>query len=394
VSFSARLPPDLAPNRLSAVLARLAETHTPYIDLTASNPTTAGFAYPPALLAPLADPRGLVYAPEPFGLLDARRAVAADFSRRRVTVDPSRIALTASTSEAYSLLFKVLCNPGDEVLVPRPSYPLFDHLTRLEAVVAVPYDLEYHGRWSIDVAGLQQARSERARALLLVNPNNPTGSVVSPREWDHIAHLAAAHDLAVISDEVFADYSLTDVDVASAVLASRDDVLGFTLGGLSKSIGLPQAKLAWTVVSGPAAATAEAIARLEIAVDAYLSVGTPVQVAARALLRDGATVRSDIHRRVRHNFDRLRRLASDTPSCRVLESDAGWYGVVQVPAIEPEEELVLSLLEDDRVLVHPGYFFDFPQEAFIVVSLLPAPALFEDGLRRVLRRIDQRVNAR
>src|SRR5262245_16962469 len=248
--FSDRVPADLRPNRLAEALADLKRRNSPIIDLTASNPTRAGFSYPRDLLASLADPRGLVYAPEPLGLPEARQAVVADFARRGLTTTADRIALTSSTSEAYSLLFKLLCAPGDEVLIPRPSYPLFDHLTRLDAVLAIPYELEYHTRWSIDIVSLERAISAGNPAVLLVSPNNPTGQFADPKEIDEIAWLCRAHDAAVISDEVFADYDIAEERAASGLLLERTDVVGFTLGGLSKSIALPQAKLAWIAISG------------------------------------------------------------------------------------------------------------------------------------------------
>ena len=260
-----------------------------YIDLTASNPTRAGFDYPDDLLAPLADPRGLSYRPEPLGALEARSAVAADFARRGIDANPRPIALTASTSEAYSLLFKLLCDPGDEVLIPQPSYPLFEHLTRLDAVTAVPYHLEYHGRWSVDIGSVERALTPRTRALLVVNPNNPTGNFVSAAELDALVALCGPRDIAVISDEVFADYELQNLASAPRGLADRAHRgSGFTLGGLSKSVGLPQAKLGWIAVSGSDTIVDDALPRLELTCDTYLSVSTPVQLAAREILERGA----------------------------------------------------------------------------------------------------------
>ena len=239
--FSRRLPIHLEANRLSLAIARLRGEGVPFIDLTESNPTRAGFEYPADLLAPLGDSRGLAYRPEPLGLVDAREAVAADFARRGLSIDANHVALTASTSEAYSLLFKLLCDPGDEVLVPQPSYPLFEHLTQLDSVISVAYQLEYQGRWSVDIASVERRLSPRTRALLLVNPNNPTGNYVSASDLEELAKLCGSRGIAVISDEVFADYQLEDVvETSRAELTSRTDVLGFTLGGFSKSVGLPQ----------------------------------------------------------------------------------------------------------------------------------------------------------
>jgi alanine-synthesizing transaminase len=387
--FSSRLPGDLTTNRLTAALAAARAAGQAIVDLTESNPTRAGFEYPADLLTPLAAPRGLVYEAAALGITAARAAVAGDFARRGRSVLPDRIVLTASTSEAYSFLFKLLCEPGDEVLVPVPSYPLFDHLTRLDAVRSIPYPLEHHGSWSIDFPRLETALSPRTRAVLLVNPNNPTGSFVRPEESDRLAAICRDRGVAIISDEVFADYELTTGTVGSAgVLVDRDDVLGFTLGGLSKSIGLPQAKLAWMALSGPDADVRAALAALELLCDTYLSVATPVQLAVAELLARGAAVRNQIARRIRFNYAALRARVAAAPSCRVLGADGGWYAVIQVPSIATEEEMVIALVERDRVLVHPGFFFDFPRESFVVVSLLPPTDAFAEGTNRLFRHFD------
>ena len=388
--FSDRLPSDLRPNRLAEALANRRQRNQPIIDLTASNPTRAGFSYPDDLLAPLSDPRGLTYAPEPLGLLEARQAVVADFARRGLTTTADRIALTASTSEAYSLLFKLLCAPGDEVLIPRPSYPLFDHLTRLDAVTAVPYELEYHAKWSIDVGSIERGFSEKTRAVLLVSPNNPTGQFAGAAEIEAIAAYCRAQGAALISDEVFADYEFSPTqDLRSGLLLGRTDVVGFTLGGLSKSIALPQAKLAWIALSGADEPLPRVRARLELVCDTYLSVSTPIQLATAELLHRGAVVRHQIQERVRSNYQLLGARTTDVPSCELLEADGGWYAVLRVPSIMSEEDLVLGLLAEDGVLVHPGYFFDFPRESFLVVSLLPPTDRFADGVSRILGRFDR-----
>jgi hypothetical protein len=391
--FSDRIPSELKQNRLAEALADVRRRNQPILDLTASNPTRAGFSYPNDLLAPLSDPRGLIYAPEPLGIFEARQAVVADFERRGLTTAADRMALTASTSEAYSLLFKLLCAPGDEVLIPHPSYPLFDHLTRLDAVMPVPYELEHHTTWSIDVGSIERAFSARTRAVLLVSPNNPTGQFVGPAELEAIAALCREHDAAIISDEVFADYQLSASVAPTGLLLGRTDVLGFTLGGLSKSIALPQAKLAWIAISGGDDAVIRARARLELASDTYLSVSTPVQLAAAELLKRGAVIRQQIQGRIRGNYQALHARVTAVPSCELLRADGGWYAVLRVPSIMSEEDLVLSLLTESGVLVHPGYFFDFPGESFLVVSLLPPAEQFAEGLSRILSRFD-RVSVR
>ena len=383
--FSKRLPASLATNRLTEAVARRRADAEPLIDLTLSNPTRAAIDYPADVLEPLSDARGLTYSPSPFGLVDAREAVAREYARHGVAVSPDCVVLTASTSDAYSILFKLLGDAGDEVLVPRPSYPLFDHLTRLDSLVPIPYDLEYHARWSVDVSSVERAVTPRTRALLVVSPNNPTGSFIMRDELDALAHLCARHGLAIVADEVFADYPLETAAAGSAARdVERSDVLTFALGGLSKSIGLPQLKLGWMVVAGPPAQRAAALQRLEHVCDTYLSVATPVQVAAAELLTRGASIRHAIQGRVRANYHALRAMADAVPSCRVLVAEGGWYSVLQVPTFESEDDLVLRLL-DAGVLTHPGYFFDFAHESFLVVSLLTPSDAFRDGLSRVLR---------
>ena len=384
--FSARLP-ALRANRIAEELARLRSAGRRLDDLTASNPTRVGLRYPRDLLAPLASPRGLAYDPAPFGLAAAREAVAAHLAERGVSVHPDRIVLTASTSEAYGLLFKLLCDPGDAVLVPQPSYPLFEHLTRLDGVEARAYRLEYHGRWEIDVDALARMVDARTRAVLLVSPNNPTGSFVRGNELAAVREVALRRELAIICDEVFADYPLEDAEAGRpGTLVADTEALTFTLGGLSKSAGLPQLKLGWMLMGGPDGPVARARARLELVCDTYLSLATPVQLAAGALLAGSRPVADAIIDRVRNNYAALRRLADRFPACRVLRTEAGWYAVVQVPATRSEEALVVELLRRDGVFVHPGYFFDFPHEAFLVLSLLPPVDAFAGAATRVLAR--------
>lgn len=386
--FSSRIPATLAPNRLASARERLEREGVPLIDLTESNPTRAALQYPDTLLAPLASPAGLIYTPQPFGLPWAREAAAGEYRRHGIEVESSRVVLTASTSEAYSVLFKLLCDPGDEVLVPAPSYPLVDHLTRLDAVRMATYPLEYHGRWSIDVAALQRAATRRTRAVIVVNPNNPTGSILTRGEVSRLAAFCATRGLALIGDEVFADYTLAPpADAADGVLSQRE-ALTFSLGGLSKAIGLPQLKLAWIAAGGPAALVDEAFARLELVCDTYLSVATPVQTALPDLLVAGAAIRQQIAARVEANYAALRASATAHPACDVLPVEGGWYAVIQVPAIQSEETLALALLERDHVVVHPGFFFDFPGEAFVVISLLPPADDFARGVERVFARAE------
>jgi hypothetical protein len=313
-----------------------------------------------------------------------------------VPLPADRIVITASTSEAYSALFKLLCDPGDCVLAPHPSYPLFDHLTRLDAVRVSPYELDYHGTWRINIDSLAGAVTPRTRALLLVNPNNPTGSLVSAEELSALGELCRARGLAIIGDEVFADYPLPrNLGVGHSVLTppraggahGEPKALTFGLGGLSKTVGLPQVKLGWIAAAGPADQVNAALQRLEVIADAYLSVSTPVQLAAPRLLQEGAIVREQIQTRIRANYEFLIEAVRAHPACTLLHPEAGWYAVIQVPSTLAEEALVLELLEQCGVLVHPGYFFDFPRETFLVVSLLPRVGDFRIGIARVLSHV-------
>jgi len=382
--LSARTGWELAPNRLSSLVAARRRRGQPILDLTETNPTRVGIAYPPDLLAPLADPGGLGYEPSPRGLASARDAVAADYARRGVPLHPSRVLLTASTSEAYAWLFKLLCDPGDGVLVPRPSYPLFSYLARLEAVEAHPYALSYDGEWHLSVDAVRAALTPRTRAVVVVSPNNPTGSCLKRPEADGLLALCAERGLAVVSDEVFADYAFGPDPRRAPSLAGEGPALAFSLGGLSKSCGLPQLKLAWIAVSGPETWRTPALARLEVVADTYLSVSTPVQRAAPSLLARRPELQRPIATRVADNREALRRRLGAGSPASLLDAEGGWSAVLQVPATESEEQRVTRLLEEQGVLVHPGYFFDFPREAFLVLSLLPPPEVFAQAVDRII----------
>ena len=383
--ISSRLPKSLELNAVARAIHAKRRAGVSIIDLTETNPTSAGFSYPPTLLQPLADPRALEYEPQPLGLWAARAAVAADFRRRGIVISADRVALTSSTSEAYALLFKLLCDAGDAVLVPHPSYPLFEHLTQLESVTAIPYALEYHGTWRVDVDSIARVATDRVRAIMIVSPNNPTGSFLHRDDLKAIGAIARTRGWAIIGDEVFADYALDAAPDAAAVLPGAE-VLTFSLGGLSKSAGLPQLKLGWIGFGGPHADVDRALAAYEVIADAYLSVSTPVQAAAADLIEQGSAIRTQILARVRRNLDALRACAADFPAIDVLRVEGGWSAVIKVPQLKSEEALVLELLEKDGVLVHPGYFFDFAREAFLVVSLLVDADRFDRAIARVMRR--------
>lgn len=381
--FPSRFHWDLRPNPLTERLRAKREAGAPVLDLTESNPTHAGIHYPAEeILNALTDPRSLLYEPMPAGLAIAREAVAKDYYSGKV--DPSRILLTASTSEAYAYLIKLLTVSGDELLVPRPSYPLFEYLASLESVGISHYPLLYDSGWSIDMEALAEAVTDRTRAVVLVNPNNPTGSFVKKQELGPLVELCRKHNLAILSDEVFSDYAFAPNPERVNSLIGVDEVLTFCLSGLSKVAGLPQMKLGWIVSGGPADRRAQAMERLEVVADTYLSVATPVQHAAPALLRVRAGVQEQILRRTRQNLKLLIECTTNTAS-RTLHVEGGWYATVQTPFIRTAEEWTIELLERCNVLVQPGYLFDFDREALLVFSLLTEPAIFEEGVRRFSR---------
>jgi aspartate/methionine/tyrosine aminotransferase len=382
--FSSRSSFDLSPNPLAVELAAARAASRRILDLTESNPTRAGISYErDAILAALARPPALVYEPAPFGLTTARDAVARDLSAHGVPVDPSRIVLTASTSEAYAFLFKLLCDAGDEVLVPAPSYPLFEHLARLESVRVVPYRLAYDGAWHVDRASVSAALGANTRAIVAVSPNNPTGSYLKREELDWLASLGAP----LVSDEVFARYALRDDSTrALSALEARGGRLVFSLGGLSKLAALPQVKLAWIAIGGEDAHVAAALGRLEVVADAFLSVGTPVQHAVPELLASRASAEDGIRDRTHRNLAFARDAVAGS-AVSLLDVEGGWYATLRVPRTRTELEWALQLLREEGVHVHPGHFFDFEDEAYLVVSLLTPPATFEEGIRRILRRV-------
>jgi len=385
--FSSRLRWDLPPNRLSQALQQKRRSGAAILDLTESNPTRANFNYPAEeILRAIADPRSLRYDPDPAGLAEARAAIAAWYGARGQPVAPERILLTASTSEAYSWLFKLLASPGDNVLVPRPSYPLFDYLAALETVQAVQYSLVYDHGWSIDFAALERAITGRSRAIVVVNPNNPTGSFLKTAEADTLGAICADRKLPIICDEVFAGFAFAPEPRRAASLTGEDRILTFCLSGLSKVAALPQMKLGWIVVGGLAGERAAALEGLELIADTFLSVGTPVQYAAAGLLGAAPVMEAQIRARTAANLAYLRDAVTGSP-CAVLDVEGGWYATLRVPRTRTEEEWCLDLLRLDDVLVQPGFFYDFDSEAFLIVSLLTGPEEFRDGSERLLRRI-------
>ncbi len=375
-------------NPLSLLKKKLEDQGVPVLDLTESNPTHCEFAYLNGmLLRAFADPRNFSYEPSPHGLEGTRQAISSYYQEKGIRVSPKQIFLTASTSEAYSFIFRLLCNPGDHVLVPRPSYPLFDFLGDINDVILDPYRLSYEGTWKIDALLLQKTVGPETKAILFVNPNNPTSSFVKQDELASILPIAKEKDLAFIADEVFSNFALSPARQRVKSFAEIPEVLTFTLEGISKTLGLPQMKLAWIVLNGPPALVKEATARLEIICDTYLSVSTPVQYALPIWLAEQKEIHKEISGRLIKNLNLLKKTLEAFPMVTLLEPEAGWYAVLRIPRVQSEEAWCLEILAKDHILVHPGFFFDFEEEAYLVVSLLPPAAVFQEGLQRLLTRI-------
>jgi aspartate/methionine/tyrosine aminotransferase len=380
---SRRIPHDLGPNRLAAARSEIGRIE---FDLTKSNPTACGFPVSQDLLRELGNPQCLRYTPDPRGPLATRRAIGAEYRRWGLEVDPERLVLTASTSEAYSFLFRLLCDPGEAVLVPTPSYPLFEHLTRIDGIGCETYPLEADACWRLDMAAVGRA-TERVRAVIVVHPNNPTGSFIHPDDRAALVTICRDRRWALIADEVFLDYPLDGGPGADTSFADVGDCLCLTLGGLSKSLGLPQLKVAWIAASGPEAQVGSVLEGLEYVADAYLSVSTPAALATPRLLSDSAPLRNAIADRCRSNLAILRTLVSEHPEVTVSTVGGGWSAVLRVPAVMDEEALSLRLLEDHSVAVHHGGLFGFPSRGWLVISLLPPTELFAEGVRLMLRSI-------
>lgn len=387
--FSSRTSWDLAQTPYAAAVeaARVEAkaTGSELYDLTASNPTTCGFSYDPELvLAPLSEPKALVYQPDAMGLRSAREAVAAYYADHGARVGPEQILLTTSTSEGYSFLFRLLCDPGDEVLAAQPSYPLFDYLADLDNVRLVPYPLFYDHGWHVDLAALEQRITPRTRAILLVHPNNPTGHYTKAAERTEVERICAERGLALIVDEVFLDYAIEEIAIAdrASFATGKHRVLTFTLSGMSKIAGLPQMKAAWLIAQGPEDDLAEALARLEVIGDTYLSMNAPVQLALPHWLEGRHPLQQEIRSRVRTNLLQTKNVAcSDVNALRV---EGGWSLVLRVPATESGEEAALRLLRKHKVLVHPGEFYGMGPGR-LVVSLLTPEETYREGLLRVAR---------
>jgi len=386
--FSERTNWKLEQNRLTQALAEARESGTKVLDLTHSNPTRAGLHYDaPAILRALASPQALDYDPQPKGLCDAREAVAGYYREDHALrgFDAEQIVLTTSTSEGYSFVFRLLCNAGDELLVPKPSYPLFEFLADLQDVKLVPYELIYDHGWQMDFPSLEKAVTARTRSVVVVHPNNPTGSYVNDAEVKMLNSFCREHGLSVIADEVFLDYRLENT--AHASLAGNRDVLTFVLSGLSKVAALPQMKVAWVVTSGPQHEATEAMARLEVIADTYLSMNAPMQWATPALLQQRKKLHAQLLSRVRENLAELDQRLAAQKACQRLIVEGGWYAVLRVPVTRSDEELAIELLREKSVLVHPGHFYDFPSDGYLVLSLITPQREFAEGLGAMVEKL-------
>jgi alanine-synthesizing transaminase len=388
--FSRRTDWDLSLTPFARAVERHRASGRDLLDLSESNPTRVGLGYEvPQILGALSDRRSLEYAPDPKGLIAARKAVAAYYAERLPPgseVSTDSIFLTTSTSEAYSFIFRLLCNAGDEILVPAPSYPLFEFLADLNDVRLCRYPLLYDHGWHIDLHSLTRVITSQTRAVLLVNPNNPTGSCVRSEDLAQLNQLCAAQALALVSDEVFLDYNHHG-QPAPLTLAANRDVLTFTLSGISKICALPQMKFAWAVVSGPPSQVQPARERLEVISDTFLSMNSPIQWAAPVLLAQRRPIRDQLLARIHQNLAELDRQLADQDLCTRMQIEAGWYAVLRVPATRSDEELAIHLLQECSVLIHPGRFYGFPSDGFLVLSLIPYAAGFNDALRRVLHQV-------
>ena len=383
--FSTRTNWHLAPNDLSRVLKNVRASGEEIFDLTISNPTEAGVRHDPeVVLGALVNPEAIHYDPQPRGLLEAREAVCHYYreAHRVFDLHPDNLVLTTSTSEAYSYVFRLLCNPGDEILVPKPSYPLFEFLADLSDVKLVPYPLIYDHGWQIDFDSLYKAAGPRSRAVILVHPNNPTGSYVSETETSALNAFCRDYSTALIVDEVFLDYAHDGEPRPS--FASNTDALTLTLSGISKISALPQMKFAWVAATGPAQAVADAGARLEVIADTYLSLNAPVQLAAPVFLDLRKKIQPILLDRLRENLTQLDEQLKHHPACTRLAVDGGWYAVLRVPAVGSDEDLAIRLLRHAQVSVHPGHFYDFPSDGYLVLSLIAEPEIFREGIARLL----------
>ncbi|HSK45110.1 MAG TPA: pyridoxal phosphate-dependent aminotransferase [Candidatus Binatia bacterium] len=387
--FASRTNWNLKPNRLAEALEVHKSSGRRLLDLSASNPTECGFKYDaPAIMRSLCAPASLQYHPDSKGLKSARQAASDYYLEHGERVGKDDLILTASTSEAYSFIFRLLCNPGDELLIPTPGYPLFDFLADVNDVKLTRYPLFYDHGWHIDMHALEQAIAPRTRGIIVVHPNNPTGHFTKAEEVAKLNRICSANKMAIIADEVFLDFSL---GTPQKSFVENSGALTFTMSGISKISGLPQMKFAWLAVSGPEAEKREALARLEMIADTYLSLNAPIQLAAPVLLQQRKHFQQQLMARVRANMAELdAQLAGDHHMSR-LAVEGGWYAVLRIPATRPDEELALELLEKHDVYLHPGHYYDFPGDGYLVLSLIASLEDFKEGVRRICGHLNSTI---
>jgi len=389
VSFASRTAWDLSESPSSRALQERRRAGLPVYDLTVSNPTQAGFDYDPeAILSPLAAPGALAYDPDPRGMLVARQAVCAYYADAAATLQPEQLVLTTSTSEAYSFLFRLLCNPGDEVLLAQPSYPLFEFLAQIDDVRLTSFPLFYDHGWQMDLQSLEERITPRTRAIALVHPNNPTGHFTSPADRAALERICAAHGLALIVDEVFLDYPLASAPMHASLAAGEHPVLTFVLSGLSKIAALPQMKAAWIAACGPEREVQEALHRLEVIADTFLSMNAPIQHALPRWLSHRQAIQQQVRDRTQANLDALDAVLASQSLVSRLAVEAGWYAVLRVPALESDEDLAVRLLQQAGVYAHPGHFFGFSGSGWLVLSLLIPLETFQYGIKTICKIIN------
>lgn len=388
--FAKRTEWEFQVNSLTSLLERLKQKNVDIIDLTESNPTRCQFSYPQdQILNSLSLQNNLSYDPQPKGMLSARQAVSRYYEKKGYPIDPERIFLTASTSEAYSYLFRLLADPGDHILIAQPGYPLFQFLADINDLHVDFYSLAYEDGWHIDFETIENQISKKTRVLVLVNPNNPTGSYIKTAELKKINDICRKNKIAIICDEVFFDYQLDPPRERVPTLVSNDEALTFTLSGISKILAMPQMKIGWAIVNGPEAEVSETIKRLEVISDTFLSVSTPVQNALPFWFEWQDKIQNEVKERVKNNFEMLKKESKEISGCQLLSVEGGWYAVLRLPDTKEEDEWVSEFLNSGHVFVHPGYFFDFQDEPCLVLSLLTQPQKFQEGIKRIFRKIAQ-----
>ena len=386
--FSKRTQWTTIPNRISLLVEQKRRRGETIIDLTESNPTICGFDYPEKeILSALSQESVMKYKPEPRGLLQAREALSAYYTSFGIYINPEQIVFTSSTREAYSFLFKLLCNVGDNVLIPRPSYPLLEFLSQINDIEPKQYRLIYDGEWHIDFESLKMNLTNRTKAILLVHPNNPTGSYITQKEFDEICNLAAEHQCAIIIDEVFLPYSINSDNPKQYILEIPDSVLTFSLNGISKLIGLPQLKLSWIIIQGNSQFRAEVLNRLDILTDTFLSVNTPVQFALPTLLKYAPDIQKQILSRIRSNYTSLLNCFAQSKGS-ILNTEGGWYGILKLPQKQSDEDLILEFLMKANILLFAGHLFELEQHSTVITSLLPPTNTLQEALREIFHIVE------